>query len=226
MRAACRGLVPRGASSLSLHCDDATKRLLASFMSSDALDLYQDVSSEYRRHTCNAVHLAMHGEVGCKLRCTVDDKTLAQPGLRSMHKNVASTIVFPCTGQMHKVGSSLGTLCRVSCSSSAAAAGSKEHHARLSRAASMMAAHSRSFSCSLTRRHDPSDTRAVVSTLLKERHASTGTTGNQKEDTEGKHNGGWTYEEIVNVPNALSAARLVSGPIIGTLILNGEVRWA
>ena len=33
---------------------------------------------------------------------------------------------------------------------------------------------------------------------------------------------GWTHKEVYNIPNALSMARLVSGPAIAWLILNEQ----
>ena len=38
------------------------------------------------------------------------------------------------------------------------------------------------------------------------------------------HAAGWTREAVLNVPNALSMGRLISGPIVAYLILEGH--WA
>lgn len=39
---------------------------------------------------------------------------------------------------------------------------------------------------------------------------------------------GWSRREVLNIPNALSMARLLSGPVIASWILDGQVRhwWA
>lgn len=38
------------------------------------------------------------------------------------------------------------------------------------------------------------------------------------------HDVGWTQQEVLNVPNALSMARLISGPFVAYFILHGH--WA
>jgi len=38
-----------------------------------------------------------------------------------------------------------------------------------------------------------------------------------------QNTGGWTFDEVVNVPNALSMGRLLSGPLIAYWVVEGEV---
>ena len=246
MRAAYRGLVLRGTGSLSLHCDDAARRLVASLISNDALGLYQDHDFNYKRSVVNADNIVDVGkgrQASCSLLEFVEDsddsvQALAQLGQRSMDKNVGYSTLMSYDGlvlrKTHKEASAFGTACSHSSSSRRRRRRRRRieegySHGCSSSSMFAQAAQARRFSCFSTREsYISSDTNiAIVSKVLRERYASTDTRGNRRErkDTDNDdNNGGWTYEEIVNIPNALSAARLVSGPIIGTLILNGEVR--
>jgi hypothetical protein len=241
MRAACRGLVLRGTASLSQHCDDGARRLVASLISNDAHGLYQDFSFKYQRNIStvdNVFDLGKDRQARCSLLELVeqnDDATEALTPLeqRSMDKIVGYTTLFSYDGMvrtMHTERSVFGTPRRFRYFRSSSST-AKEGFAHCCLSMKAQAAQTRGFSSlSVRGRHGPSGTSIVlISKILQERHASTGTTENEREedkdtDNNNSSNGGWTYEEIVNIPNALSAARLVSGPIIGTLILNGQVR--
>lgn len=53
-------------------------------------------------------------------------------------------------------------------------------------------------------------------------HPASSTTEKAAKSPRASH--GWTYEEVVTAPNALSMARLISGPVIASWILSGQVR--
>jgi hypothetical protein len=222
---------------LSQHCDDGARRLVASLISNDAHGLYQDFSFNYQRNIStvdNVFDLGKDRQARCSLLELVeqnDDATeaLTPLGQRSMDTNVGYAY-NAMVRTIHTERSVFGTPCRFRYFKSSSST-AKEGFAHCCLSMKAQAAQTRGFSSLSARgRHGPSGTNIVlISKILQERHASTGTTENEREedkdtDNNNSSNGGWTYEEIVNIPNALSAARLVSGPIIGTLILNGQVR--
>lgn len=53
---------------------------------------------------------------------------------------------------------------------------------------------------------------------------SDGANGNDEMCHQGP--GGWSYDAVANAPNALSLARLISGPFIGGLIIHGHISTA